>query len=470
MSDHDPIIAVIHEFFAPLIKLTAKLPPILAYGLAITLTILILVLLDVVIPNAVMWVIVLIALACLTAFIFIEWNARKRLELHTTTSNRVGDESTLVVTPPVDFIQLRQDELENFLQKYAIVDHEQLFGVDEILEDIHLHLLNPSGGWIISLFGEGGVGKTALAYETVKRFAIQGQFTRFAWVSAKQRYFSSADESIKEAEIHLQWADLILQIASQLNIELGYSRTSWLDDFRAGIRKLPATEKCLIVIDNLETIADANIVSFFDGPSEARIVNPHKLLVTTRKSIRQHVPLAIEIIVRGLKPQSACDFIRFLGQGNTAIAAADNADFQPILEITEGNPFLIKLVIQRFLLGHKPLTLVLQELREVKAAGLASQVKDFLYVQSLKELEQAVGVETANQIMNSFCPRTAGEQLTYEQLHKYSGITDEEIFDQARKLACDLSLIRTSGGNFDIRYSIHSLLWEFTCGNASYDK
>ena len=68
--------------------------------------------------------------------------------------------------------------------------------------------------------------------------------------------------------------------------------------------------------------------------------------------------------------------------------------------------------------------------------------------------------------MNSFCPRTASEQLTYEQLRTYSGIADQAVFEQARKLACDLSLIRVSGASLDTRYSIHSLLWEFTCKDA----
>ena len=99
-------------------------------------------------------------------------------------------------------------------------------------------------------------------------------------------------------------------------------------------------------------------------PGEPKIVNPHKPPVTTRKSIRQHAATAVETSVVGLQPQSACDLIRFLSRGNSAITTADNTDFQPILAITEGNPFLIKLTIQRFLLSHKPLAMGMQELKK----------------------------------------------------------------------------------------------------------
>ena len=157
-------------------------------------------------------------------------------------------------------------------------------------------------------------------------------------------------------------------------------------------------------------------------------------------------------------------YIRFLGRGNPTISSAKDTILRPILDITEGNPFLIKLIVRRFLVSRKPINLVLQELKELNSASIAKEVKDYLYVQSLQELEQTVGEDVARQIMNAFCPSVAGELLSYEQLFRYSNITDKELFERARSLACDLSLIRVSG--LDSMYSIHSLLWEFTCKNT----
>ena len=53
--------------------------------------------------------------------------------------------------------------------------------------------------------------------------------------------------------------------------------------------------------------------------------------------------------------------------------------------------------------------------------------------------------------------------MSYEALRTYSGIEDEKMFRNTLRVACDLSLIRTS--KLNARYSIHSLLWNFVCEN-----
>ncbi len=350
-----------------------------------------------------------------------------------------------------------QARLKGALQR-AIVDHEKLFGVDELVYDIQEYLLDPNRGWIISLFGEGGVGKTTLAYEVLKRYAKQSEFTRFAWVSAKQRYYSLTGELRNRESVQLQWADLIRQIADQLGLELGYSRTEWLDDFRKEIRQLPSGEKSLIVIDNLETVEDIGVVEYLDTPGslDGGVIKPHKVIITTRKSVMARSKNVIQIKIKGLKPHSACELIRFLGRGNQDIETVTNEDLRPILSITEGNPLLIKLVVNRFLLGHRPLGVILDELR-----GMDPQLKDFLFLQSFTELERVFGEKVLTQLITAFCPRVAGELLTYDQLLRHSGIQDKQVFRDALKLACDLSLIRVSG--LETKYSIHSLLWEFVC-------
>ncbi len=359
-----------------------------------------------------------------------------------------------------------QSKIERVIGETAIVDHERLFGVDEGLKQLDELLSVSDGRWIVSLFGEGGIGKTALAYEAVKRFAAASGFTRVAWVSAKQRYFSISTGSQTLQDAKLQWADLIRQIADQLGIELSYARTMWLEDFRIGIKHLPNNEKCLIVVDNLETIEELSVIEYFDDPTNptTRIVNPHKLLVTTRKSIVRQPSNIVEIPVSGLSPGSAYQFIRDLGKTSEAIHSATNEDLLPILNVTEGNPLLIKLIVRRFLYTHKSISLILDELQELGKSAIATDLRNYLYVQSLEELESRVGQNTAKYLMNAFCPRPAGDKLSYEELQRYSGI-DDESFEKARALACDLSLVRVSGSIMERRYSIHSLLWEFTCGS-----
>jgi hypothetical protein len=139
---------------------------------------------------------------------------------------------------------------------------------------------------------------------------------------------------------------------------------------------------------------------------------------------------------------------------------ASDDELVPIVNITEGNPLLIKLLIMRFLTSHLPLALVLDELQAVNK-HLGKNIIDYLYAESLLVLEQKCGEDAAHQIMNAFCPLNAGENISYESLRLYSGMKDEETFRNALQSACDLSLIRTS--KLNSQYSIHSLLWKFIC-------
>lgn len=414
--------------------------------------------------RAVFWAIIAMGATGLPIYLFLRFRRRK-LKYATIDQTLVSPNFPVATVPDIRTVQ---GVIDKRLEEQAVVDHDQLFGVDDLLNEIKGFLNDPTGSWIVSLFGEGGVGKTAVTYEAVRRYATKANITRFAWVSAKQRYFSSDPETQVTNDTKLQWADLVRQIANQLGLELGYSRTTWLDDFQRIIKQLPQEDKCLIVIDNLETIEDVSVIQYFDDPNDPskRIINPHKVLVTTRRSILEHSQNVIELSLTGLKPHSAYQLIRFLGRGNKAIASATEAELRPILDVTEGNPFLIKLIVRRFLVSRKPIPLVLQELRDLNSANIAASLKDYLYVQSLQELEKNVGEEITKQLMNAFCPRPAGELLSYEELFKYSRITNEELFEQARKMACDLSLIRVSGSALNSMYSIHSLLWEFTCGSS----
>ena len=128
----------------------------------------------------------------------------------------------------------------------------------------------------------------------------------------------------------------------------------------------------------------------------------------------------------------------------------------------QGNPLLIKLFVTRLLTSHLPLAFVLAELQAINQR-LGRNIIDYLYAESLSILEQQCGEDASHWILNAFCPLGAGDSVSYEALRAYSGIEDEEMFRNTLRVACDLSLIRTS--KLNSLYSIHSLLWKFVCEN-----
>lgn len=348
-----------------------------------------------------------------------------------------------------------KERIQATLRNNAVIDHVRLFGVEEFIEKIKEDFISPSGGWIISLFGEGGLGKTALAYEVVARYAASTGFTRVAWVSAKIVQLLP-DGLLLKSSAELRWTNLVKNLADQLDIETGDNSRGWINDFQKGIRTLLPSEKCLLVVDNLETVEDvAEAIHYLFGN---QIIKPHKIIVTTRSSLLGKVQYLVEKQVRGLALRPALSFIRYLG--NEDIEQASDDELKPIVEVTEGNPLLIKLFVTRFLTSHLPLTFVLRELQAVHER-IGKNIVDYLYSESLAVLEKRCGEDNARAIMNAFCPMSAGESVDYHSLRIYSGIEKEEMFQKTLETACELSLIRAL--QLNSMFSIHSLLWKFIC-------
>ena len=354
-----------------------------------------------------------------------------------------------------------QQRIKSILRENAFVDHITLFGVDDILEHLREYLMAEQSGWIISLFGEGGLGKTALAYEVVARYAADASFTRVAWVSAKTAQILPDGTLLRGSSAELRWSDIIKRIADQLGLAMGDGSISWISDFQHALRTLPSDEKCLLVIDNLETVEDVTeAIHYICGPTSGlSIIKPHKIIITTRRTIAGKAFHVVEKQLTGLSPHYALQFIRELG--NDAIRQIGDAELMPIVDATEGNPLLIKLCVMRFLTNFLPLSFVLTELQEVNKL-MGRNIIDYLYFESLSLLQERCGEQTTNQLLNAFCPLSAGETIEYGNLFRYSNIDEEENFQRVLQVACELSLIRASSVNTR-SYSIHSLLWKFIC-------
>ncbi|MEM6318883.1 MAG: caspase family protein [Bacteroidota bacterium] len=340
----------------------------------------------------------------------------------------------------------------------VLVDHQQVFGIEKLLIAAKNALLANNTHWIISIFGEGGIGKTTFAFELLKQYGIATGFHRFAWVSAKISKFSSTEQVPINLNNQLKWANLVKDLADQLRLDIGVSKNEWLANFPKALQSLPKGERCLLVIDNLETIEDTEVVDYL-MKSEHQVVNPHKVIITTRKPIKDLEESIFEIPFVGLNKDDAINYIRHLAVVDSSIQTATDSAFAPILELTEGNPLLIKLVINRFLVKRLPLDYILNEIKSDKREGIS--VVDYIYYKSLEELQQMFSEMTAHQLMSAFCDSLAGTVHDYDELLEFSMINDSTLFDKILQHACKLALIRFSGLN--AKYSVHSLLWHYLC-------
>ena len=82
--------------------------------------------------------------------------------------------------------------------------------------------------------------------------------------------------------------------------------------------------------------------------------------------MQSHSSPVTEFPVPSLRRTDAIALIRHLGRGDRDLKTARPEALDPMLAVTEGNPFLIKLVIRHYLATHRSLQLVISELIELR--------------------------------------------------------------------------------------------------------
>ncbi len=77
-DSQNPIVKALDVVFGPLIEKTSQLSEPLAYGSAIIISLIVLLILGVVIPNNLIWLLAIIIISCLVAFVYLDHDKRKR--------------------------------------------------------------------------------------------------------------------------------------------------------------------------------------------------------------------------------------------------------------------------------------------------------------------------------------------------------------------------------------------------------
>lgn len=353
-------------------------------------------------------------------------------------------------------------------KRYPVgIDHDRLLGAADTVARIVELAGSQTAAPALTVSGDGGRGKTAVTFEAVDALALAKAFTRVVWASARTATFQtglSASDQIGTVD----WLHVVQEVAEQLGCERGPVRGLWEDELRDRIRGFGEHERVLLVVDNLEGVDDAERV--LDRVRDLGLGRPHKLVATTRWAVSGNDYGVPDVPVRPLSETDSTRLARLIGRGNAEIEAVDDIGLAPIYAITEGNPFLIKLIVRRFLAGGRPLEEVIRELtcssrRPAGPQPLGARVRRYLYEQSLEELAVRFDPPAAAALMASFCFASRGSAVRYEDLLELTGIADEGTFRDLLDTACGLALVRPT--NRHREYSIHSLLYEFTCSAPS---
>ncbi|MCB9077903.1 MAG: hypothetical protein H6631_09945 [Anaerolineaceae bacterium] len=339
-----------------------------------------------------------------------------------------------------------QTELEKRLDLPPTV---RLFGIEQPLHRLRSRLLAPEPSWLLSIEGIGGIGKTALANSLIRQMALIDRFPAVAWVSAKQHEFLPDFERAQLATPALSHDALIDQLLDQLSP--GVSFTQPPSQKRAILSQHLKQMPHLIVIDNLETVADYQTLL----PLLRELANPTKFIITSRHSL-QAQPDVFCCTLNELNQADALTFIRHEAttRGLPLLAQASETDLRRIYEVVGGNPLAIKLVVGQ--LSVLPLPIVLANLKQARGKN-AEAFYSFIYWQVWQLLTPIS--------RQALLVMPLAHNPTLEQLLALSRLDLAEISEALDQLV-GLSLIQ-AGGNLETRrYTIHRLTETFLLTEA----
>ncbi|MFE6727849.1 esterase/lipase family protein [Streptomyces californicus] len=353
-------------------------------------------------------------------------------------------------------------------RRHVLLAPEELIHVEELLDQLTDAIDSPTSAAAVAVHGHGGLGKTAVTYAAVERAAAAGRFTHVVWASARNTRFI-ADAPNSAAINHIYWHDLLQMIAQQLGCDLPPSQALWEREFTSFLQHNLAGARILIVIDNLEFVAAADRV--VDRLRTLGVNAPHRIVATTRHHSERGDLDVRNIAVHPLSESHTYDLVRLASRGgNSDLQSAGNRDLAPIYRITDGSPFLVKLIVSQYVVSGKSVSRIINDLAGLpEQAALAGQVREWLFERSLDELAQRSSQDMAVNLLFAFCANGRGGAMTYEELMSETTALDPGLdtgsFDRLLASACRLSLLRPSDMNR--KYSIHSLLYEHTCPLSS---
>ena len=314
--------------------------------------------------------------------------------------------------------------------------YSRLFGVDKTIDQLYDKLTNSPLAWVLVLVGIGGIGKTAIA-DAVTRRTIQAlEFEEIYWIRLTHQSLSG--ESVSPEVTFEQFiTDLAANILPDGGSNVPKRRL-------AEVRHVLRTHRYLVVVDNLETMADTAYLL----EQLAALVNPSRFLVTTRLKPPAQA-IAQTVSITELDEADSIALLKYRAEeiGVTELSMATEADFKAILTVTGGNPLALKLVVS--LLDFWTLPQILNDFKDNNLERVGGMYKK-IYRQAWQTLS-----EEARQLLRAM-PLVGEPGAETDYLKVISGLSDDALWPALYELQ-SRSLVEVRGGMREKRYGIHRL-------------
>lgn len=243
-------------------------------------------------------------------------------------------------------VQLPSDPLDQPLHNLPIPDFDEtgFFGRGRELQRIKKAVLGP---WpVVSILGDGGIGKTAIALKAAYDLLDDSasNFDAVVWVTAKATTLTSGE---------------IQNISGSIQDSLGMFAAAAKELGAAGSTSDPIDEvleylsefRILLILDNLETVTDQRLRDFLlDMP------NGSKVLITSRIGLGMENPVKLE----PLSSHESKSLLRALAsiRNIEVLKTMDDAGQDKLVSKLKGHPLFIKWLVAGVQSGRRPSELV----------------------------------------------------------------------------------------------------------------
>ena len=343
--------------------------------------------------------------------------------------------------------ELRQRQTRRIEARLEPPTYSRLFGVADKIAQLRAVLETAAEPWLVAIEGLGGIGKTTLVDALARELAVRTSFVEVGWVSARRRLFRlQGDIDSTALQPALTLAELIDRLVDQFELA-GLKRQADADK-AAGLKDFLRSRPCLVIVDNLETVADYDaLVSQLTG-----LVNPTKFLITTRYSLRS-VSGVYTVMLRQLSREDTFALIQHEARTRGLDDLADSSpnDLEQIYHVTGGNPLATKLLIGQI---H---TLSLPTALACFSAARGRPVEElltYIYDQAWQLLDH-----DSRRVLRVML-LVADEGGRLEQIAAASEMDRSQIATCLQRLAT-LSLVNVDGSLKERRYSLHQLTQTF---------
>jgi WD40 repeat protein len=236
------------------------------------------------------------------------------------------------IQPNIDLGVLLNESLE-YQDWGEAPDVENFYGREAELTQLE-QLIVVEQSKLVMLLGMGGIGKTTLTVALADQ--LQNKFDRFIWRSLRDA--PPLEEILSELIPFLSQPEQI-EVSDDIERQLKQ------------IMKALSQHRCLLVLDNIESILDSDTGHYWDGYENygnlfRRIAEERHqscLILTSREQIPEFSRLSGKKVrslsVKGLSPKAGRELLFKVGE-----IATSEVELQAILEHYAGNPLALKMV------------------------------------------------------------------------------------------------------------------------------